>query len=281
MKKVLGIIGSPRKLGNSELAIKEISRNIKEPHELKLVRLNSLRIELCRACYSCIMNNYCPQKDDFKLIMDALCESDAVIIAAPCYILGPNASIKLFVDRLLQVYSYLDKLFGKPAVAITVAGLEGGEGYAPVALSIMAKILGLNLKECATFFARLPGEILLDEKNLRKLAHLGEVLFDEQYKPKIKSYLCPICFSDTFQFLSENEIKCMVCRHKGTISQKDGRIILEIKPGQDVFFMSYEAAMKHKEWLKQLKEDFFKKKELLKETVKKYSDYGMWLTSKG
>jgi len=38
MKKILGIIGSPRRLGNSEIVIKEISANLTEPHELKLIR---------------------------------------------------------------------------------------------------------------------------------------------------------------------------------------------------------------------------------------------------
>ncbi|HIJ57191.1 MAG TPA: flavodoxin family protein, partial [Deltaproteobacteria bacterium] len=40
MKKILGIIGSPRRLGNSEIMVKEIGRHIPIPHELKLIRLS-------------------------------------------------------------------------------------------------------------------------------------------------------------------------------------------------------------------------------------------------
>ncbi len=54
MKNVLGIIGSPRKLGNSEIMIKEISRNISEPIELNLLRLTDFNIGSCRGCYSCL-----------------------------------------------------------------------------------------------------------------------------------------------------------------------------------------------------------------------------------
>jgi hypothetical protein len=36
MKKIVGLIGSPRKLGNSELIVKEISRNIPEDLEARL-----------------------------------------------------------------------------------------------------------------------------------------------------------------------------------------------------------------------------------------------------
>jgi multimeric flavodoxin WrbA len=45
MKKILGIIGSPRKMGCSEIMIKEISRNISEPHELVLLRLTDFNPE--------------------------------------------------------------------------------------------------------------------------------------------------------------------------------------------------------------------------------------------
>jgi hypothetical protein len=47
MKNILGIIGSPRKLGNCEIMVKEISRQISTPHELKLLRLQDFKILPC------------------------------------------------------------------------------------------------------------------------------------------------------------------------------------------------------------------------------------------
>ena len=47
--EVLALLGSPRRLGNSELMAKEISRQIPEPHRLKLVRLPEMDIRPCRA----------------------------------------------------------------------------------------------------------------------------------------------------------------------------------------------------------------------------------------
>ncbi len=277
MKKVLGLIGSPRKAGNSEIAIKEISNNISEDHELKLLRLKDFKILPCQACYTCILKDYCPQEDDYKLVLDAMREADAIIIAAPCYLLGPNASIKLFLDRCLQIYTYLDEIWGKPGITVSVAGIEGQEGHTNVALSIMAKFLGLDVKENAVFFSALPGEILLNEKNKAKLAHLGQVLFEKEYVPEQKNYLCPICSSDTFQFIGENQIKCMVCRHTGTISQKDHGTEVNIEPNQDVFFMSYERSMQHKEWLKTMKDKFLEKRKELNQVSENYKHIGQWI----
>ena len=47
--EVLALVGSPRRLGNSELMAKEISRQIPDPHRLKLVRLAEMDIRPCRA----------------------------------------------------------------------------------------------------------------------------------------------------------------------------------------------------------------------------------------
>ena len=66
MKKVVALIGSPRKLGNSELMAKEISRHVVESHTLQLIRLPAMEIRPCRACYTCLFDERgCPQEDDF------------------------------------------------------------------------------------------------------------------------------------------------------------------------------------------------------------------------
>ena len=91
MIKILGIIGSPRKLGNSEIMIKEISRNISEPHELVLLRLTDFNIGSCRGCYNCLFKEErCVLDDDLYTVVDAMCAADAIILAAPTYFLGVN-----------------------------------------------------------------------------------------------------------------------------------------------------------------------------------------------
>jgi multimeric flavodoxin WrbA len=280
MKKVLGIIGSPRRSGNSELAVKEIARNIPEAHELNLIRLTSLDIKPCQACYTCILEDRCPVQDDYHMVLDAMRQADAMIVAAPCYLLGPNASIKLLTDRFLQNYTYLNEIWGKPGITVTVAGIEGQEGYTHVALSIMAKVLGLDIKDNLVLFGALPGEILFKEGYRAKLADLGNTLFQRDTVKEPKNYLCPICLGDSFQFLSNNRIKCMVCRHSGTLSLTDGRLELLIEPGQDVFFMSYEKSMAHKEWLKTMKDRFLAKKDELKKIAQDYKQDGKWIEAK-
>ncbi len=141
VKDLLGIVCSPRKFGNSELFIKELYRQLTGEWRLTLVRLPELDIRPCRACYQCLFGEMqCRQDDDFAVVLQALIESDAYVVAAPTYLLGPNASLKRFLDRGLAFYAHLDRLWGKPAVGVAIAGITGMEGYTKLAVESFVKL---------------------------------------------------------------------------------------------------------------------------------------------
>ena len=88
MKKILGIIGSPRKLGNCEIMVKEISRQITTPHQLSLIRLIDFEILPCKGCYACLFKEKkCVQDDDLNTILDSIVKADALIVSTPTYFL--------------------------------------------------------------------------------------------------------------------------------------------------------------------------------------------------
>ena len=65
MKKVLGLIASPRKGGNSELAVREMMRRFPDDWEKGMIRLTDLDIAYCRACYACLSKGKgCVLEDD-------------------------------------------------------------------------------------------------------------------------------------------------------------------------------------------------------------------------
>ena len=102
MRRVLGLIGSPRKLGNCEIIVKEVFKNLGENWECGLIRLTDLKIFQCTACFVCIeQGKNCNLEDDFNFLLEKIMESESVIISAPCYSLGPAGVIKLIQDRLL------------------------------------------------------------------------------------------------------------------------------------------------------------------------------------
>ena len=72
-KVILGLVGSPRRLGNCEVLIKEIWKSIETEHTLKLIRMPSLDIRPCDACYACVMGKACPKEDDMGFLLERLC----------------------------------------------------------------------------------------------------------------------------------------------------------------------------------------------------------------
>lgn len=148
MKKILGIIGSPRKLGNCEIMVKEIGRQITAPHEMHLLRLTEFNLLPCRGCYACLFKEEkCVQQDDFQRILESILEADALIVAAPTYFLGANASLKRLLDRGLAFYAHIDKLWGKPAVGVAIAGIPGKEGYTLLGIQNFLKMTLTEIKQ--------------------------------------------------------------------------------------------------------------------------------------
>jgi multimeric flavodoxin WrbA len=128
MKRVLTLIASPRNLGNCEIMVKDISRHIAEPHELQMLKLPASDIQACRGHYRCLFDDKgCALKDDFSLIVDEILAADAYLLAAATYFLGPLSGVKRLIDRFLALYPHAEKLWGRPAVAVAIAEINGRE----------------------------------------------------------------------------------------------------------------------------------------------------------
>ncbi len=271
MKNIVGIAFSPRKLGNSEIAIKEIVNNFPEKVNFELINITKFNIKPCKACYKCLFGDgTCPIDDDFMEVFNKVKEADGLIIAVPTYFLGPNSSFKVFVDRFLISYKYFDKISEKPTILLTLAGVEnGGEGYTDLALKSTARVLDLKVVGSAVLYGALPGEVVLNEENLKILKDLSTRFFTENEDKKIKEFNCNICGSNYFEFLENNFVKCLVCKNKGKLVMEDNKINVYIEEGE-LFFGSKEAKLRHKEWLKNMKNRFISEREKLKEIAKKY-----------
>ncbi len=245
MKNVLGIIGSPRKLGNSEIMIKEISRNI-----------------------SVI-------KDDLYTIVDAMCAADAIILAAPTYFLGANASLKRFVDRSFALYACIDRLFGTPSVGICIAGIAGKEGHGLLGVENFLKMTFTDRKMTRVVYGALPGEVFLNEENRSTAAQLGKSLFNSVFKPM--GPRCPVCGGDSFRFLGGADIRCMLCSNRGTMDASSGTPVINIERSDHEMFLSKAELLKHKDWLIGMKSRFVEKKAALKAVSVAYRKDGTWI----
>jgi multimeric flavodoxin WrbA len=276
VKKVLGIVGSLRDSGNCEVMIKQISREIKEPHELRLLRLPELDLKYCRGCYRCLQTPYtCVIRDDLEIALDAISESDGLILAAPTYFLAAHACLKVFVDRGISFYGRHEKLWGKPAVGLGVAGLQGKEGG--VVLDIQRFFISLmaDLKSSGVVYGALPGEAYSNVSNLDVAKKQAEALFSESTTKSKMS--CRYCGSNAFSFLSENKVQCLLCGEYGLIKADNDHSSIEMYKSSHPLFSSEHDALLHREWLNGMVKHFDKNKKSLAKVRKEFRDSVEWV----
>jgi len=274
-RTLLGLVASPRRLGNCELLIKEVSARFTTAHRLKLLRLPRFRIRPCNACYACLEDGVCRLDDDLPLVLDALCEADALVVAAPTYFLGPAAALKNLLDRGLCFYGRAEALWGKPALGAVLAGIPGKEGYAKLGVESFLKCLLADIRASGVFYGALPGEVLQDGGNLKRIGEFAAAL---QGQERERDGFCPVCGGDTFRFLSPARVRCMLCSNEGEVrTAPDGGVSFAIRQGEHEIFTDPETALHHADWLRNMKKRFTDRKRELISRCKPYKDMGEWI----
>ena len=102
MSKIIVLIGSVRKGGNTEMLAKAFADGAGRRHDVELVSVADYRIRPCLGCNSCYSDegHRCVQQDDMAVIYGKLMEADTVVVASPVYFYGISAQLKALVDRL-------------------------------------------------------------------------------------------------------------------------------------------------------------------------------------
>jgi len=128
---VVGIVGSPRKGGNTEILVEKVLEGAKSKGaETKMFRINEMKINYCQGCFHCQQYGECKQKDDMYQIYDALKSANAVVVGSPIYMGYVTAQTKTFLDRLLAMLNIMrreSKLAGKKLALIYTQGM-GNDG---------------------------------------------------------------------------------------------------------------------------------------------------------
>lgn len=273
-KSLLGIIASPRKLGNCELFVKAVSEQLPFEHNLELIRLSSLTILPCKGCSRCL-GGPCPLQDDLPLLHDPIVSSDAIIVAPPVYMLGTHGSMKNLIDRIFSFYQIPNGTRGKPCGLVNMHGMKEGAGASSQALLAFASFLGLDVKSSLGLRAALPGDVL-GRHGMRAASGAARSLFTKDGETIFPSPEgCPFCGNEIVR-LQRDGLLCTLCRGSFSIDRAENRVK---KPGWSVWDVRH--VHRHHQWLLGMKRRFLlKKKELLRQSLP-YKDRGRWIEPAG
>lgn len=127
--KVLILNGSPRKDGNTTIALNELNEMIKifeaEGVETEAVRIGNKEIRGCIACGTCADKGKCIFDDIVNELAPKFEEADGLVVASPVYYASANATLIACLDRLFYSTRF-DKTMkvGASVVAARRGGLS-------------------------------------------------------------------------------------------------------------------------------------------------------------
>lgn len=231
MADILGLVGSARRWGNSELLVRQVLRGAQaEGTAIQMIRLTDLDLESCIGCMRCVIGGKpCPLDDDMNWLVETIQGADALVLAAPTYFLGPAAVIKLVLDRLLMVTGQMVEAppeSGRPAVSIATAGLEGWRGVTLPFLNALVAAFGFQPIESLTAVAPGPGEVLLDKDLMERVLAMGHRLgCGEMELAPAPPNVCPVCRCDAF-VLNGTRAVCPVCAREASVEIDGDEVVL-------------------------------------------------------
>ncbi len=99
--KVLIINGSPRKGGNTSVAIEEMERVFQDSGvDTETIMIGNQAIRGCVACRKCAETGRCVFDDVVNETAVKFEEADGLVLASPVYFASANATLIAFLDRL-------------------------------------------------------------------------------------------------------------------------------------------------------------------------------------
>jgi multimeric flavodoxin WrbA len=126
--KAIGIVGSPRKNGNTAFLIKEALTIIKSAGiETELIQLCGKVIQPCNGCLVCKKKKKCIiEGDDFEPIFNSMKEAEGIILGSPVYFGSATSQLTSLLDRAAYVQRQTGQYFsGKIGAPIVVARRAG------------------------------------------------------------------------------------------------------------------------------------------------------------
>jgi len=175
--KAIGIVGSSREDGNTEILTKHTLKAIEEEGlDTELIRLAGLDIRPCDACMACREEERCPIEDDLFPIYIKMKEAEAIILASPVYFGSATAQIKALMDRTGYM-SYDTRPFAGKVGGPLVVARRAGQNFTFAQLMYWFHILGFFMPGSTYWniaFGHDKGTVEEDEEGLRTAWNFGK-----------------------------------------------------------------------------------------------------------
>ncbi len=172
--KVLLINGSPKKEGNTAIALREVQGTLEaEGIETELIHIGNKDIRGCISCYKCGEAHRCVFDDIVNEVAEKFAVADGIVVGSPVYYASPNGTVLSFLDRLF-LSSKFDKTM-KVGAAVAVCRRGGASATFDV-LNKYYTVCGMPIVASQywnSVHGRTPGEASQDAEGLQTMRTLA------------------------------------------------------------------------------------------------------------
>ncbi len=175
-RKVLVLLGSPRRGGNTELLTERLLAQVSDA-TVRRLRVYDMDLGPCVDCRGCKSGALrCGLPDAGEALQAALEQADVLVFATPVYWYGPTGPMKNLWDRMRPFYKS-QRLGGKKAVLVAPAADGPGDATLLVeAFARLCRALGMDFHGQVLGQAFEVGEILQDATALGQAEAVGAKL---------------------------------------------------------------------------------------------------------
>jgi multimeric flavodoxin WrbA len=104
--KVLGLAGSPRRHGNTDILLEKFMQGAAEKGaETKTLNVCYLKVAGCFHCDACLEKGICKIKDDMQMIYTEMESADRIVVTSPVQFMGVSAQLKAVIDRCQALWA--------------------------------------------------------------------------------------------------------------------------------------------------------------------------------
>lgn len=189
--RVLGVAGSPRRNGNSDVLLRQVLKGVRQDNiEYGLIQLRDIQFQGCIGCEKCRKDKICTGLNDgMSLTYSQIITSKGLVLVSPTHNYNITSWMKAFIDRLYCFYNFKNtrprawssQLADQHRKAVLVAVCEQEDkqnmGFTLEAMRIPIQALGYEvIGEQAVFGVFDKGKIKDDRDSMEKAFALGRDL---------------------------------------------------------------------------------------------------------
>lgn len=174
--KIVGIVGSGRDGGNTEILLIEALSVAEEcgANKTELIKLATMTIYPCDGCENCKGTGSCRINDDMQKIYPELLDADGIIIGSPVYFWNISGQAKIFIDRTYP-FIHERRLRNKVGGTIVIS-TRAGCSNAFMAINSFFIIQRMRIAGGAICYGAKKGEVLNDSRGMGEVRALGKFI---------------------------------------------------------------------------------------------------------